>query len=41
MRVALILSVLALAACGADGDPVPPGGANAVGDAQIGIVGEL
>ena len=35
------MGVLALAACGADGDPVKPGGAGVSGDVQIGVVGEI
>jgi len=41
MRVLVAISLLLLAACGADGDPVPPGGVAATGDAQVGVVGEL
>jgi hypothetical protein len=41
MRVLLILSVLALAACGADGEPEQPGGSSVSGEAQIGVVGEI
>ncbi|MEO9824723.1 MAG: hypothetical protein ABJF50_09955 [Paracoccaceae bacterium] len=42
MRLLTLLSALALAACGADGDPVRPGGDAAVsGEARIGVVGEV
>lgn len=39
-RIALCLAVLALAACGADGEPVTPGVA-VTGDAEIGVTGSL
>jgi len=42
MKPLLLLSVLALAACGADGAPEPPSkaGLTLSGDAQIGVVVE-
>ena len=40
MRTLLIISALALAACGADGDPEPvEGGISISGEARIGVVG--
>lgn len=42
MRALLIFAVLALSACGADGDPEPvPGGISVSGEARIGVVGNL
>jgi len=42
MRVAALLALLALTACGIDGPPSPPPGSIDVsGDARIGVVGEL
>lgn len=43
MKALVILcAFLALAACGADGDPVQPGGSvDASGDVRIGVVGGL
>jgi hypothetical protein len=41
-RLALIGVLLALAACGIDGAPTPPGGGlDTGGEARIGVVGEL
>lgn len=41
MRALLILSLFALAACGADGEPSPPikPGISITGTAEIGVVG--
>ena len=42
MRAVLILAALALASCGADGDPEPvEGGISVSGEARIGVVGRL
>lgn len=42
MRIAVLLSVLALAACGADGDPAPvETGVSTSGEARIGVTGSL
>lgn len=42
MRGALVLALLALAACGIDGPPTPPEGSVSVeGDARVGVVGSL
>ena len=42
MRPFLALLFLALAACGADGEPDPvPGGITISGEAKIGVRGEL
>lgn len=39
MRVAALLAVLTLAACGIDGPPSTPGGADTEADGRIGVVG--
>lgn len=42
MRLLAILSLLILAACGADGDPTPvEGGISVSGEARIGVSGRL
>ena len=42
MRILILLGVLALAACGADGEPSSPeGGVSVGGDARIGVTGAL
>ena len=42
MRLLALISVLALAACGIDGEPAPrEGGVTVGGEARIGVVGEL
>ena len=41
-RLVLIGALLAVAACGIDGPPSPPGGVvDTGGEARIGVVGEL
>jgi hypothetical protein len=42
MRMLALISLVALASCGADGDPVPRDtGVNVSGDARIGVTGTL
>ena len=42
MRLLAILAMLAIAACGADGDPEPvEAGVSVSGEARIGVVGSL
>jgi hypothetical protein len=41
MKVVFAICILALAACGADGDPTPPGSNEADGEITIGVVGAL
>lgn len=42
MKTALLLMVLALAACGVAGPPQPPGsGVEVGGEIRIGVMGEL
>jgi predicted small lipoprotein YifL len=42
MRWAILLAVLTLAACGADGPPQPPqSGVTVGGEARVGVTGKL
>lgn len=42
MRRLLVLALVALAACGVDGEPEPvPGGITVSGEARIGVSGSL
>ena len=40
LKTFLFAALLALAACGADGDPVKPG-VSVTGEARVGVVGTL
>lgn len=42
MRIAALVALFALTACGIDGPPSPPAGSvDLTGDARIGVVGNL
>jgi hypothetical protein len=38
-KLAILASLLALSACGADGSPTPPAGVTLSGEASIGVTG--